>query len=255
MRATELCHCASSLLRQVHVGLLSRRFFLLALLATAAMVCLAADTSWAARAPKSVSLGGTRINLQGPEGHIWINKKKEFAFSFIPARYAEVVKHIISMYSFSTQNSLDKIYNNHCCIFYIGPPEKKWTAEDFAELESYLLPEGKEPDPARTVVGGAFLRTLLQDGVGYSVSISRGERYFRDVQQGSVVDRSSLSAVAGKLHKRKKEKEKYIVLALALIQNKLIGMVYYQVTPDAEERERANATILNWQQALQAANR
>ena len=218
------------------------------------LFCLAVPSALAATAPQSLTLGGTRIILAEPPEHVWINKKREIALLLAPKRYRNLIPHIASIYAYPSHNSLAAAYNNYSCLFFVGPKNKVWTKQDFAELTRYLLPEGKEQDAAHTAEGSAFLRALLRDGMQFDVSEKRSEKYFAAVHQGIVLAQSPTSAVVARHNKEKGQKNTHAILALALIRDKLIGLAYYQVAPDAMERERAERAVAAWQKELIAAN-
>lgn len=207
----------------------------------------------AAREPTQHNLGGTPVKLAPPPEHKWVNKKSDIGFKFTPERYSDVVDHMISVYSYSSSGSLSKLYNNYGAIFYVGPPDRTWTAEDFTLVKTRLLPGAVQDDEGRAEAM-EYMRAFLRDGVGYKLSSSKTRRYFAYLQEATVISESPESLVMALRIKKKGEKTKYVTVSLSLVKEKLLGTLYYQVKPNGKERERARLLTQSWQEALVAAN-
>lgn len=229
------------------------RFPLIAAALAALLFCT--GTALAASGPDSHTLGDTTVHFSRPDSkHDWVNKNSDLGLKFIPARYAPVIRHVISIYARDSFNSPTKAYNNHCAVFFIGPRDKIWSIQDFAELKDRLMPRPEPPEGDELEAEGEYLLKTLEDGVGLKMPKRKAKKYYLRLQQSTVL-RDTPDAVALTLrHKKKGEKDKQITMSLALVNGKLLGTVYYQVSPGKKERTRVANLTLVWQDALISAN-
>lgn len=224
--------------------------FALCLLATALFV---SGPAQAAREPTRYTLGATTLELVAPTAHKWIDKRSEIGLKLAPERYSGLIDHLISIYALSSTGSITKLYNNYCALFYVGPPEKDWSAADFAALKSRLL-NAREASEEEQAAGREYLRAFLLEGLGYKISSSKSRKYYAYLRDVALI-RDEPEALLLSLRIRKKgEKTKHVTVSLSLVRGKLLGTLYYQVAPGGRERERAQAVTKAWQEALIAAN-
>lgn len=219
-----------------------------------ASLCAFPDTGHSASAPKRVKLDGVKIAVMAPAGHSWFNKDTDIMLKMAPQKYQGLISHVLSLYSFDdTRKKPSRIYNNYCGIFYIGPEEKDWTPRDFSELKKYLMPHGvsgkNEPEAV------AYMLTLVREGVDYDLPKRKGAQYFDYVQSARTVCDDPENLILSLRLKKPKEREKHVVFSLALVKGKVLGTIYYQVSANGDERERAIDATRSWQQALLAANK
>lgn len=212
--------------------------------------------SWlqAAKEPRSHTLGDTVLELAVPQGHKWVNKNSEIGFKLAPERYSDLISHLVSVYAFSSSGSLSKLYNNYCALFYVGPAEKKWEPADFAEMKKHLL-VGKNATDEEKTLAMEYMRALLHDGVGYKISSSKSRKYYGYLKDATVISDDPESVLLALRIKKKGEKTKYVTMSLSLVRNKLLGTLYYQVSPSGKERERVKNLTQAWREALINANR
>lgn len=230
-----------------------RRLSLYIFLAMAVLL-FTPEQLWASKEPKIHTLGDTVVNLAGPSKHSWVNKEWEIGLKLAPKRYSGLLDHIISFYSYpESQGTLSKMYNNYCALFYVGPSDKIWTAEDFADIKQHLLPRGDKSDEEKAAAM-EYMRELLGNGVDYKLSSSKTRRYYGYLQEAAVLGEGPDSIMLGLRIKKKGEKAKYVTMSLTHVKDKLIGTVYYQVAPKGAERERAGALTKSWQETLMEVN-
>lgn len=225
----------------------------LALLVFFAVSFLAAPVLQAAREPSRHALGGTTLELAAPQDHKWVNKKSDIGLKLAPDRYSNLIDHLVSVYALSATGSLSKLYNNYCALFYVGPAEKHWEQEDFAELKKHLLAGKNAPDEGKAEAID-YMRALLRDGLGYKISSSKSRKYFAYLQEAKVLGEEPDSVLLALRIKKKGEKTKYVTVSLSLVKNRLLGTLYYQVAPNNKERERVRTLTQDWQAALIDAN-
>lgn len=208
----------------------------------------------AASEPDSYTIGETRLNLKGPANHVWVNKKSVAALMIVPDRYKGLTRQLLSIYSSGSTNSFSKMYNNHGALFFVGSPKKVWTNEDFTFLKTKLMPTSIPGSDAETLEREQFLRDFLAKNAAFEIPGRKAKKYYGRLLRASVLYESDTSVILAYRHKKKGEKDKFITLSLALVQDKLIGTAYYQVDPDKKERERAAQMTIAWQKSILQAN-
>ncbi|MDL2307040.1 hypothetical protein LJC48_03310 [Desulfovibrio sp. OttesenSCG-928-C06] len=199
-------------------------------------------------------LGGSELKLFGPSTHRWVDKDSQFALKLAPARYKNVIQHVICLYAPPSSNTIFKPYNNYGGVFYVGSRHKDWTEEEFAHLKSMLLVHGQERAEEDVLKAQAYLQEFLREGVGFDLPNRKKQKYYDRLQKTTVLQEDARSIILSLRHKESGKKDKYIVMSLALLRGKLIGTVYYQVDPGKKDRLRADELTTAWQKALISAN-
>ena len=200
------------------------------------------------------TLGGSELQLIGPENHPRVNKDSQLGLKLVPSRYKNAIKHVIGLYSPPASNSMFKPYNNYGGIFYVGSKHRNWSAEEFSKLKSMLLSPEQQQDEESLAAARAYLQEFLREGLGYDLPNRKTKKYLERLRNASVLDESPHSVVMAFRHKEAGQKDKYVVMSLAMLKGKLIGTVYYQVDPGKKERRRADGLTISWQKALIEAN-
>lgn len=229
----------------------TQSYLLLALLSLFAFSLYGANAAFSAE-PESYAIGNTRLVLQGPPKHSWINKKGFTALWLVPERYKGLVGHAVAFHSNGSLNKPTRMYNNHGALFFLGPENKVWTKEDFAALKAKLMPAKKEQEAVAE--GERFLRQFLDEDADFKISSRKAKKYYKRLQQAYVLYDAEDAVVLAYRHKKKGERDKYVTLSLSLVRDKIIGTAYYQVDPGSKERERSEKMTLEWQQAILNAN-
>lgn len=219
------------------------------------IVCSLAVALPAQAQPTHKQLGKTSITLAAPVGHSWVNPKTELALNLLPKRYKGLAGHAITIFSYSSLNSLMKLYNNYCTLFYIGKMDKSWSQQELQELKEYLLvPKGKILSGEVLDANSEYLHLFLENSMDFSISSKKAKKYYSQLQDHEVLLNNEHGLVLSLRIKKAGEKTKYVFISLTLVKDKLLGTVYYQVRPGSKERERAATLTKNWQKSILQAN-